>query len=100
MPDGLRSILGAATLAILGVFGMTGGPTAADVLTIQGSSTFSTNILTPNEAAIEAVSGQSIKIVGIRSDIGLLRLLGAGVDPLMQLRMSISESERCGAVMI
>ena len=55
---------------------MAGGPAAAaDTLTIQGSSTFSTNILTPNEATIEAISGQSIKIVGIRSDIGLLRLL-------------------------
>jgi phosphate transport system substrate-binding protein len=47
----------------------------AATLTIQGSSTFSTNILTPNQAAIEAVSGQSLKIVSIRSDIGLLRLL-------------------------
>jgi phosphate transport system substrate-binding protein len=76
MPDGLRSIFGAATLAVLSVLGMLGNPAAAaDVLTIQGSSTFSTNILTPNEAAIEAISGQSIKIVGIRSDIGLLRLL-------------------------
>jgi phosphate transport system substrate-binding protein len=47
----------------------------AETLTIQGSSTFSANILTPNQAAIEALSGQSLKIVGIRSDIGLLRLL-------------------------
>jgi len=76
MLDGLRSILCAAALAVLSVPGIAGGPAAAaDVLTIQGSSTFSTNILTPNEAAIEAISGQSIKIVGIRSDIGLLRLL-------------------------
>jgi ABC-type phosphate transport system substrate-binding protein len=75
MPDGLRPIFSAA-LAVLSMLGIAAGPaTAADVLTIQGSSTFSTNILTPNEAAIEAISGQSIKIVGIRSDIGLLRLL-------------------------
>ena len=47
----------------------------ADPLTIQGSSTFSTNILIPNQTAIETRSGQSLKIVAIRSDIGLLRLL-------------------------
>ena len=69
MPDGLRSIFGVTALSILSVLGMAGGPAAgAEPLTIQGSSTFSTNILTPNEAAIEAISGQSIKIVGIRSD--------------------------------
>jgi phosphate transport system substrate-binding protein len=76
MPDGLRSVFGAAAFAVLSAVGVAGQPVAAaDVLTIQGSSTFSTNILTPNEAAIEAISGQLIKIVGIRSDIGLLRLL-------------------------
>jgi phosphate transport system substrate-binding protein len=48
---------------------------AEGILTIQGSSTFSSNILTPNQAAIEAISGESLKVVGIRSDIGLLRLL-------------------------
>ena len=47
----------------------------AETLTIQGSSTASTALLTPNLAAIEALSGQSLKIVSIRSDIGLLRLL-------------------------
>jgi phosphate transport system substrate-binding protein len=78
MPDGLRSIIGATALAILSALGSPAA--AADVLTIQGSSTFSTNILTPNEATIEAISGQSIKIVGIRSDIGLLRLLAGQAE--------------------
>jgi phosphate transport system substrate-binding protein len=56
--------------------GLQGIATArADTLTIQGSSTFSTNILTPNQTAIEALSGQTLKVVGIRSDVGLLRLL-------------------------
>lgn len=49
---------------------------AAQSLTIQGSSTFISNILTPNQSEIERISGQSLKIVGIRSDIGLLRSLG------------------------
>jgi hypothetical protein len=36
--------------------GLQGIATArADTLTIQGSSTFSTNILTPNQTAIEAL---------------------------------------------
>jgi ABC-type phosphate transport system substrate-binding protein len=79
MADGLRSFLGAAAVLILGV--TAGAPAAgADALTIQGSSTFSTNILTPNQAAIEAISGQSLKIVGIRSDIGLLRLLAGQAE--------------------
>ena len=47
----------------------------AETLTVQGSSTASTALLTPNLAEIEALSGQSLKVVGIRSDIGLLRLL-------------------------
>src|SRR6476646_1749542 len=90
MPDGsaapsrlngfLRSAralrLGCGAGLVLGLFGVAAGPAvAADALTIQGSSTFSANILTPNQRMIEALSGQSLKIVGIRSDIGLLRLL-------------------------
>jgi ABC-type phosphate transport system substrate-binding protein len=79
MADGLRSFLGATAILILGV--TAGAPAAgADALTIQGSSTFSANILTPNQAAIEAISGQSLKIVGIRSDIGLLRLLAGQAE--------------------
>jgi phosphate transport system substrate-binding protein len=69
-----RSCLGAiSALALLGLAG--GAAMPAEPLTIQGSSTFSTNILLPQQAAIEALSGQSLKIFGIRSDIGLLRLL-------------------------
>jgi phosphate transport system substrate-binding protein len=45
-------------------------------LTIQGSSTFSNNLLTPQQSAIETLSGQTLKIVSLRSDLGLLRLLG------------------------
>ena len=68
-----RSLLGAIIVLAVGLFGVAWP--RAEPLTIQGSSTFSANILTPNKAAIEALSGQSLKIVGIRSDIGLLRLL-------------------------
>jgi phosphate transport system substrate-binding protein len=68
--------LGCSAGLMLGLFGFAAEPAAgADALTIQGSSTFTTNILTPNQQVIEALSGQSLKIVGIRSDVGLLRLL-------------------------
>jgi ABC-type phosphate transport system substrate-binding protein len=71
-----RILFLACTAAIL-----CGGATArAEPLTIQGSSTFSANLLAPNQAIIEALSGQSLKIVGIRSDIGLLRLLAGQAE--------------------
>jgi phosphate transport system substrate-binding protein len=68
-----RSTFSAIGMLTLGIAG--GSAARADTLTIQGSSTFSASILTPNKATIEAMSGQSLKIVGIRSDVGLLRLL-------------------------
>jgi ABC-type phosphate transport system substrate-binding protein len=71
-----KARLGAFAILAVGFLGSAGGSIArAETLTIQGSSTFSANILTPNQPMIEALSGQSLKIVGIRSDIGLLRLL-------------------------
>jgi phosphate transport system substrate-binding protein len=71
----VRRIRTIAALAF-GLLAVAGGSAArADTLTIQGSSTFSANILIPNQAVIEALSGHSLKIVSIRSDIGLLRLL-------------------------
>ena len=75
MPDGLP--LSFRAIAIVTLFAMVGTSIArAETLTIQGSSTASTTLLTPNQAVIEALSGQSLKILGIRSDLGLLRLLG------------------------
>ena len=79
-PRSRRLLQSARVLCVCAIAALTLGPLGiatarADELTIQGSSTFSTNILTPNQAAIEALSGQTLKIVGIRSDVGLLRLL-------------------------
>jgi phosphate transport system substrate-binding protein len=77
MPDGSPPSLRAIAIVVLSLFAIAGAPDAqAQTLTIQGSSTASNIILTPNQAMIEALSGQSLKVVGIRSDIGLLRLLG------------------------
>jgi phosphate transport system substrate-binding protein len=72
MIQGLRRLTVALTLTA-GVAGAASAP--AEPLTIQGSSTFASGILIPNQSAIEKRSGQSLKIVGVRSDIGLLRLL-------------------------
>lgn len=72
---GLRILLGACAAATL-----CGMVARAETLTIQGSSTFSANILTPNQTLIEKLSGQSLKVIGIRSDIGLLRLLAGQAE--------------------
>jgi ABC-type phosphate transport system substrate-binding protein len=74
MPYGLP--LSFPAIAMFALFAMVDAPAArSETLTIQGSSTASTTLLTPNQAVIEGLSGQSLKIVSIRSDLGLLRLL-------------------------
>ena len=67
-----RLACGAAVAAALGLY----GPAAlAQTLTIQGSSTVSANAFAAAPDGDRSISGQSLKIVSIRSDIGLLRLL-------------------------
>ena len=76
MPVGSPPSFSVIAIFALSLFAIAGASAArAESLTIQGSSTATTSLLTPNQATIEALSGQSLKIVGIRSDIGLLRLL-------------------------
>jgi phosphate transport system substrate-binding protein len=76
MPVGSPPTFSVIAIFALTLFAMAGAPIArAETLTIQGSSTASTTLLTPNRAMIETLSGHSLKIVGVRSDIGLLRLL-------------------------
>ena len=67
-----RSGCGAAVAAALA---LSSAAAPAQTLIIQGSSTASAAFLLPHQTAIESISGQSLKIVSIRSDIGLLRLL-------------------------
>ena len=72
----------------------------AETLIIQGSSTASTALLTPNQAAIESLSGQSLKIVSIRTDIGLLRLLSRQSEFAVisaPLKQSIASLRNAGA---
>jgi phosphate transport system substrate-binding protein len=76
MVQGLRRLTVALTL-LSGIAGAAGAP--AEPLTIQGSSTFASGILVPNQSTIEKRSGQSLKIVGVRSDIGLPAIAGAPI---------------------
>lgn len=77
---------------LLGWFAIAGGSAGrADTLTIQGSSTASSTLLVPNQATIEAISGHSLKIVSIRSDIGLLRLL-AGQSEFAVISTSLRQA--------
>jgi phosphate transport system substrate-binding protein len=77
---------------LLGWFAIAGESAGrADTLTIQGSSTASSTLLVPNQATIEAISGQSLKIVSIRSDIGLLRLL-AGQSEFAVISTSLRQA--------
>jgi len=84
--------LGMVAALLLGWFASAGGSAGrADPLTIQGSSTASSTLLVPNQAAIEAISGQPLKIVSIRSDIGLLRLL-AGQSEFAAISTSLRQA--------
>jgi hypothetical protein len=56
MVQGLRRLTVALTL-LSGIAGAAGAP--AEPLTIQGSSTFASGILVPNQSTIEKRSGQS-----------------------------------------
>ena len=66
---------GVVAAAILGFLTIAVSAAQAETLTIQGSSTASSNLLDAQPGGDRSQSGQSLKIVSIRSDIGLLRLL-------------------------
>jgi ABC-type phosphate transport system substrate-binding protein len=68
-----RTFLRAILISVVGLSGSAG--TRAELLTIQGSSIVGAQILIPNQGRIESLSAQSLKIVSVRSDFGLLRLL-------------------------
>ena len=80
MPDGSFVRLPFAAIAVTAHLAATVPAVRAEPLIIQGSSTFSNNLLIPNQAAIEALTGQSLKIVALRSDLGLLRLLAGQAE--------------------
>jgi hypothetical protein len=104
MPNSLPSSFRVIAGLTLGLWLMAGVAAQAETLTIQGSSTASTTLLSPNQATIEALSGQSLKIVGIRSDIGLLRLLArqaefAVISTSLKQSIELASGQQSGPVL-
>jgi phosphate transport system substrate-binding protein len=52
----------------------------ADALVMQGSTALAERLIIPKQSEIEALSGQSLKVVPTRSDVGILRLFFGGSE--------------------
>jgi phosphate transport system substrate-binding protein len=78
----LPSILSAAAALLL-----TAAPIVdqarAEALVVQGSTTLAERLIVPKQQQIEALSGQSLKVVPTRSDVGILRLFFGGSELAM-----------------
>src|SRR5262249_61239877 len=55
----------------------------ADMLVVQGSTTFNANVMLPYRADIEGVSGHQLRVVPTKSNRGLLALLSGEADLAM-----------------
>lgn len=78
----LRSVLGAATALLLAA-ALPVDHAGADPLVMQGSTTLAERLIVPKQREIDALSGQSLKIVPTRSDVGILRLFFGGSELAM-----------------
>jgi ABC-type phosphate transport system substrate-binding protein len=78
----LRSILNAAAALLLTATFIV-GQARADTLVVQGSTTLADRLIVPKQRQIEALSGQSLKVVPTRSDVGILRLFFGGSELAM-----------------
>jgi phosphate transport system substrate-binding protein len=72
-----------AILLGMGLTAAVAGSAAAESIVIQGSGAFSTLVLEPNQAAIEAASGVELTIIPNKSSLGLERLLEGNADLAM-----------------
>jgi phosphate transport system substrate-binding protein len=71
-------------LAAFGVVGvMAASPAWADTLLIQGSTTFNSRLMVPDQGAIEAASRQKLSLVPNKSSLGLMALLEGRADLAM-----------------
>jgi phosphate transport system substrate-binding protein len=89
-PHGLPTLIcgGAARLAalLLAVLVLASGflrPATAASLVVQGSNTFSYNIMVPYQADVEQASRQSLNVLANKSDVGLRALLQGRADLAM-----------------
>jgi phosphate transport system substrate-binding protein len=78
----LPSILGAAAALVL-IAALIVDQARADALVVQGSTTLAEHLIIPKQSEIEALSGQSLKVVPTRSDVGILRLFFGGSELAM-----------------
>ena len=74
----LPALLSAMALVVAAVSGI--DRAWADTLVVQGSTTLAERLIIPKQGRIEALSGQSLKVVPTRSDIGILRLFFAASE--------------------
>lgn len=58
-------------------------PAAADVLTVQGSRTFNSHLLEPNQRAIEAAAGHQLNVIPNKTIDGLAAVLEGRADLTM-----------------
>ena len=77
-PAAWRIVLGAAGWCLAAA--LAHDHARADPLTVQGSTTLAERLIIPRQGEIEALSGQSLKVVPTRSDIGILRLFYGGSE--------------------
>jgi len=72
-----------AAATVLGCLMAPAASAWADVLVVQGSTTFHANVMVPYRADIEAVSGHQLRVVPTKSNRGLLALLSGETDLAM-----------------
>src|ERR1700680_5231026 len=82
MPHTARHLSFIGTLSI-GLLAAGSLPTSADVLLIQGSTTFNSRFFVPYLANIETASGHTLAVVPNKSSVGLLALLSRQSDLAM-----------------
>ena len=68
-----RAMSLAAALLAAGICGL--WPASAEKFVVQGSTTFTTRLMTPYKAMIEAASGHTLDVIPSKSLFGLLALL-------------------------
>lgn len=82
MLDAARRLVFAGTL-LVGLLAASALPAPADVLLIQGSTTFNSRLLVPFQADIEATAQHKLVVVPNKSSVGLIALLEGRADLAM-----------------
>jgi phosphate transport system substrate-binding protein len=93
---GKHPLLGKATMAALAVLTATAWgqtPLAAQTVTVSGSTTFNTTILTPHQKAIETATGLRLVVIPNKTDLGIrllaerrsdVAMISTALEPVLQ----------------